>query len=258
MRDWRLTHAGALPRQRSDNAVEAALARWFSKALQRRQRALGNFPSQRQLTPDEAVHLNSIVDLAMGDASANAPASESIDTAAETPAAVGSRPHQRRPAEPVPNVAPKRPRTKTPPQRTSVPEAKDLPRESGVASSSSCAMAEQPAVSPGQPSTGDAILPTSDDRYHEKQVTSIEYGSYVLKEHFINMREGTKNAEGRCAKNAEGRMMKKGMKNLKRGDLLKLRCGQWGLKTEQLRCRILRCRGIRAIWTLWHMQVLNR
>ena len=93
LRDWRLTHAGAMPRQRSDNAVEGALARWFSKALQRRQRALSDRPSERQLTPDEAVHLNSIVDLAMGQASANAPVSESIDTAAETPAAMGNRPH---------------------------------------------------------------------------------------------------------------------------------------------------------------------
>ena len=113
LREWRLTHAGALPRQKSDNAVEAALANWFSKALPRRQRALSDRPSQRQLTPDEAVHLNSILDLAMGQASANAPVSESSDTAAETPEAAGNRPHQRRPAEPVPNVASKRLRTKT-------------------------------------------------------------------------------------------------------------------------------------------------
>ena len=111
LRDWRLTHAGALPRERSDNAVEGALARWFSKALQRRQRALSDRPSQRQLTPEEAVHLNSIVDLAMGEASANAPA--------ETRAAVGNRPHQRRPAEPVPNVASKRLRTQTQPHTNS-------------------------------------------------------------------------------------------------------------------------------------------
>ena len=79
-REWRLTHAGALPRQRSDNAAESALAKWCSKALPRRQRALRDRPSERQLTPDEAVHLNSIVGMAMGEASANAPASESIDT----------------------------------------------------------------------------------------------------------------------------------------------------------------------------------
>ena len=114
LRDWRLTHAGDLPNRRSDNGVEKSLASWFSKALQRRQRALSDKPSQRQLTPDEAVHLNSIVDFAMGQASANAPVSESIDTATETPAAVGNRPHQPRPAEPVPNVASKRRRIITP------------------------------------------------------------------------------------------------------------------------------------------------
>ena len=206
LREWRLTHAGALPRQRSDNAAESALAKWFSKALPRRQRALRDRPSERQLTPDEAVHLNSIVGMAMGEASANAPASESIDTAAETPAALGNRPHQRRPAEPVPNVASKRLRTKTPPSTSS------------------------------------------------KAVTlcmrglSWEFGNYVLKVHYHSIAEGTKNAEGRSASKITN------MKKLKGGDLLKLRCGQWGLKKEQLRCRILRTHCVHNLPEMFQLQ----
>ena len=75
LRDWRLTHAGGLPNRRSDNDAEKSLASWLSKALQRRQRALSDRPSQRQLTPDEAAHLDSIVGMAIGEASANVPAS---------------------------------------------------------------------------------------------------------------------------------------------------------------------------------------
>ena len=126
LRDWRLTHAGGLPNRRSDNSVEKSLASWLSKALQRRQRALSDRPSQRQLTPDETVHLDSIVGMAIGQASANAPASASSDPAAEIPvavpapvsisdgtatAAVSNKPLQRHQAEPVPEAPSKRLRT---------------------------------------------------------------------------------------------------------------------------------------------------
>ena len=132
LRDWRLTHAGDLPNRhwrlptRSDSSVEKALASWLSKALQRRQRALSDRPSERQLTPDETVHLDSIVGMAIGQASANAPASASSDPAAEIPvavpalvstsdgtatAAVSNKPLQRHQAEPVPEAPSKRLRT---------------------------------------------------------------------------------------------------------------------------------------------------
>ena len=91
LREWRLTHAGDLPRRRSDNDVEKSLASWLSKALQRRERALGDYPSQQQLTPDQAVHLNSIVGMAIGPASAHATASESSDTASEQPPAASRK-----------------------------------------------------------------------------------------------------------------------------------------------------------------------
>ena len=61
LRVWRITHKGALPKRRIDNDDERSLASWLSRALQRRQRALGDCPSQRQLTRDEATHLDSIV-----------------------------------------------------------------------------------------------------------------------------------------------------------------------------------------------------
>jgi hypothetical protein len=69
---------------------------------------------QMILNLHERVHLNSIVGMAIGEASANVSASEGIDTAAETPAAVGNRPCQRRQAEPVPEAPSKRLRIKTP------------------------------------------------------------------------------------------------------------------------------------------------
>jgi hypothetical protein len=65
LRDWRLAHAGDLPRRRSDDAYEQSLALWFSKALQRQQRALSSRPSHRQLTLDETAHLDSIVRMAI-------------------------------------------------------------------------------------------------------------------------------------------------------------------------------------------------
>ena len=71
LRVWRLTHSGGLPKQRSDSEYEKSLARWLSKALERRHRALSSRPSQRQLTPDEAVHLDSIVGMAVEDAPAS-------------------------------------------------------------------------------------------------------------------------------------------------------------------------------------------
>ena len=94
LREWRLTHAGGLPNRTSDNDVEKSLACWLSKALQRTHSALGVSPSERQLTPDQAAHLNSIVGMAIGQASANAPVSESSDTAAAIPVAVSSGPCQ--------------------------------------------------------------------------------------------------------------------------------------------------------------------
>jgi len=65
LRDWRRAHAGDLPGQSSDNEYERSLARWYSKASQRQHRALSSRPSERQLTPDETAHLNSIVRIAI-------------------------------------------------------------------------------------------------------------------------------------------------------------------------------------------------
>ena len=61
LRQWRLSHAGELPRRKSDNQEEASLAMWLSKALPRRVRSLGDGPSKKQLTPEETSHLNSIL-----------------------------------------------------------------------------------------------------------------------------------------------------------------------------------------------------
>ena len=61
LRQWRLSHAGELPRRKSDNQEEASLAMWLSKALPRRSRSLGDGPSKKQLTPEETAHLNSIL-----------------------------------------------------------------------------------------------------------------------------------------------------------------------------------------------------
>ena len=65
LRDWRRAHAGDLPRRRSDNEYEQSLALWHSKASQRQHRALSSRPSERQLTPDETAHLDSIVRIAI-------------------------------------------------------------------------------------------------------------------------------------------------------------------------------------------------
>ena len=61
LRQWRLSHAGELPRRKSDNREEASLAMWLSKALPRRFRNLGDGPSKKQLTSEETSHLNSIL-----------------------------------------------------------------------------------------------------------------------------------------------------------------------------------------------------
>jgi len=61
LRQWRLSHAGELPKRRSDNQKETSLAMWLSKALPRRFRSLGDGPSKKQLTPEETSHLNSIL-----------------------------------------------------------------------------------------------------------------------------------------------------------------------------------------------------
>ena len=61
LRQWRLSHAGELPRRKSDNQEEASLAMWLSKALPRRFRSLGDGPSKKQLTPEETLHLDSIL-----------------------------------------------------------------------------------------------------------------------------------------------------------------------------------------------------
>ncbi len=74
LRDWKLTHVGGLPSRSSDNDAEKALANWLSKALQRRQRALGCRPRMRQLTSDEAAHLDSIMGMTIGEISAQVPA----------------------------------------------------------------------------------------------------------------------------------------------------------------------------------------
>ena len=44
------------------------------------------------------------------------------------------------------------------------------------------------------------------------------------------------------------------MKKLKDGDLLKLRCGQWELKKEQLRCRILRTHCVYNLLEMFQLQ----
>ena len=44
------------------------------------------------------------------------------------------------------------------------------------------------------------------------------------------------------------------MKKLKGGDLLKLRCGQWGPKKEQLRCRILRTHCVHNLLEMFQFQ----
>ena len=77
--EWRRAHAGDLPSRSSDNEYEQSLARWYSKASQRQHRALSSRPSQRQLTPNETAHLDSIVRIAI-----------------ETPAAAPVEPRRKR------------------------------------------------------------------------------------------------------------------------------------------------------------------
>ncbi len=108
-----------MPSQHSEDDGERKLGTRLVKALLRRSKALGTYPSEALLNEAEVVMVNEIPGVpAQGcsvSSGALATASESIDMAAETAAAVGNRPCQRRQAEPVPNVASKRLRTKTPP-----------------------------------------------------------------------------------------------------------------------------------------------
>ena len=80
LRDWKLTHAGGLPSRSSDKDAEKSLANWLSKTLQRRQRAVGSEPSQRQLTVNQAAHLDSIMGMAIGEVSAQAQAESHVST----------------------------------------------------------------------------------------------------------------------------------------------------------------------------------
>jgi len=73
LRDWKLTHTGGLPNRYSDQDAEKALANWLSKALQRRQRALGSGPSKRQLTIDQAARLDNTIAIDTGEVPAQAP-----------------------------------------------------------------------------------------------------------------------------------------------------------------------------------------
>ena len=61
LRRWCLSHSGELPRCRSDDKTEAALARLLDRAQVRRARACDNCPSGRQLSASETKHLNHIL-----------------------------------------------------------------------------------------------------------------------------------------------------------------------------------------------------
>ena len=107
-----------IPSQHSEDDGEGKLGTRLKKALLRRSKALGTKPSEVLLNEAEVVMVNEIPGVpAQGcsvSSGALATASESIDMAAETAATVDNRPCQRRQAEPVPNMASKRIRTKTP------------------------------------------------------------------------------------------------------------------------------------------------
>ena len=55
---WSCAHHGAAPRQHGDDEEESAIARWISKALPRRNKALGAAPSQRKPTDEEVTLLD--------------------------------------------------------------------------------------------------------------------------------------------------------------------------------------------------------
>ena len=63
MRQWCMNHSGERPHRRysQDDKTEASLAKWLSRALARRTRAVSDRPSGRQLTAIETAHLNNIL-----------------------------------------------------------------------------------------------------------------------------------------------------------------------------------------------------
>ena len=133
-----MTHSGALPNKRSSNAAEMSLGQWLSKALQRRRRALSDRPSQRQLTPEETAHLDSIVGMAMGAASANVPAPSHArpsvafqgDAVAEARMQVENDAGGHRQAELAPDAPSKR-RTKRPRTALGTPATVRVPPAAG-------------------------------------------------------------------------------------------------------------------------------
>ena len=92
LRDWKLTHTGGLPSRSSDQAAEKSLANWLSKTLQRRQRALGSGPSKRQLTLDQAAHLDNIMGMAIGEVPAQVPTASHASTEATFQGNAGTDP----------------------------------------------------------------------------------------------------------------------------------------------------------------------
>ena len=61
---WFQNHSGKRPRRRSDDKSEVSLARWLTRALIRRTRAVNNRPCLRQLTTKETARLNNIIFIA--------------------------------------------------------------------------------------------------------------------------------------------------------------------------------------------------
>jgi hypothetical protein len=55
---WRRAHDGSLPKRKSSESEEAALAMWLSRVQTRRTKALGGKPSERQLTEAEVRSLD--------------------------------------------------------------------------------------------------------------------------------------------------------------------------------------------------------
>ena len=97
LRDWKLTHTGGLPSRSSDQAAEKSLANWLSKTLRRRQRELGSAPTKRQLTGDQAAHLDNIIGMATGEMPAQVPTASHASTAATFQVNAGT--HPARPVE---------------------------------------------------------------------------------------------------------------------------------------------------------------
>ena len=57
---WQELRGGRLPNQHSDDSKEARLGMRLTKALLRRSKALGRYPSERLLTTAETALMNSI------------------------------------------------------------------------------------------------------------------------------------------------------------------------------------------------------